>query len=42
MDLDVTPCLIYYHSQGHGYGSMDVNIITYMDLDMAPCPHITA
>ena len=30
----------YYHS--HRYGSMDLDIITHMDMDMAPCPHITA
>ena len=29
------------NEHGSGYGSMDLDIITYMDLDMAPCPHIT-
>ena len=32
----------YYHSHVYGYGSMDLNIIPYMDFDLAPCPHITA
>ena len=32
----------YYHSHGYEYGSKDLDIITYMDLDMAPCPHIIA
>ena len=32
----------YYHSHGSGYGSMDLDIITHMDLDMAPCLHIIA
>ena len=42
----------YYYSHGYGYGSMsvywiwicpmDLDIITYRDLDMVPCPHMTA
>ena len=31
----------YYHSHEYGYDSMNLDIITYMDLDMAPCLHIT-
>ena len=42
MDLDMGPFSTYYHSHGYGYGTMDLDIITYMDLDMVPCPHITA
>ena len=32
----------YYHSHRYGYGSIYMDIITYMDMDMAPYPHITA
>ena len=42
LDMDMTPCQHNYHSHGSGYGSMDLDIITYMDLHMAPFPHITA
>ena len=30
----------YDHSHTSGYGSIDLVIITYMDLDLSPCPHI--
>ena len=41
-DPDIVSMSAYYCSHGSRYGSMDMDIITYMDLDMAPCPHITA